>query len=116
MNERRHEERRPAPRMSAICLALHPRLWEQPPNFARRLLDISTGGVRLLLSEPIPAGEQVTIRLTDAKTSRSVRVGAEVRWLKTSPLYDDEGTHYEAGFRFTRSRGLLELLTSQGQS
>jgi hypothetical protein len=76
-------------------------------NIGRELLDISPGGARVRVSEPLPKGEKVTLELRDPRSGETFRARGEVRWCATGG----------AGLSFGHTAGLqfLEVYTPVGQ-
>jgi c-di-GMP-binding flagellar brake protein YcgR len=52
-------------------------------NIGRELVDISPGGARVRVSEPLPAGERVTLELRERTSGETFRARGEVRWCAT---------------------------------
>lgn len=108
--ERRHEERLKIPRVTIACTRLEWTYSRGTPNVARALLDVSTGGARVIAAKPLEEGEPVSVRLDARNRRRSVSIPGEVRWLKALPAAHGRSPSYVAGLRFVRSYGVLELL------
>lgn len=109
-DERRHEERVKHPR---VCVACAPVQWSSrlgSPNVARTIIDVSTGGARVILSRQLEMGEPVTVRLDGLHNKRSVSLAAEVRWVAPLPSVDGGALAYVAGLKFKRAPGLLDLI------
>ena len=109
-NEHRHEERVRHPRISATCNRLE---WTYPhgsPNMARTILDVSTGGARMVMNRALEPGESVVVRLDGLRSERSVNVAGDVRWVAPLPSVDGRTLAYVAGLRFKRTPGLLDLI------
>ncbi len=108
--ELRHEERIRHPRISVSCNKME---WTYPqgtPNVARSILDVSTGGARMVLNKPLDRGESVLIRLDGMRSEKSLNITGEVRWVAPLPSVDGRTLAYVAGVRFKRTPGLLDLL------
>lgn len=50
------------------------------PNLARALLDLSVGGVRLLVKEELRSGDEVEVTLSSPSTRRDIVRVAEIVW------------------------------------
>lgn len=96
--------------MTAECGPPLSRIWNASGNCAHALVDISTGGSRVLVSEELRPGDRMTVKLTNTADQRSLRVWAEVRWQRPLPSPEDRPRMYVVGLRFARTRGLIELL------
>src|SRR5262245_40184428 len=105
MNEHRHEERIMHPRLSASCNRLEWTYQEGTPNVARSILDVSTGGARMVLNRPLERGEAVVVRLDGLRSERSLNVAGDVRWVAPLPSVDGRALAYVAGLRFKRTPG-----------
>lgn len=109
-NEHRHEERIRHPRLAATCNRLE---WTYPmgsPNVARTLLDVSTGGARMVVNSALEPGETVVVRLDGMRSERTVNIAGDVRWVAPLPSVDGRALAYVAGVRFKRTPGLLDLI------
>lgn len=49
-------------------------------NIGQELVDISPGGARVRVTEPVPGGERVTLELRDRASGETFRARGEVRW------------------------------------
>lgn len=76
-------------------------------NIGRELVDISPGGARVRVTEPLPAGERVTLELRDRTSGETFRARGEVRWCASRRAGVDSG-HY-VGLQF------LEVYTPVGR-
>ena len=108
--ERRHEERMRRPRVKASCVRLDMTYPFGASNVASTLLDVSTGGARIVSTKPLEEGEPVSIRLDAPNRRRSVSMPGEVRWIEPAPAGHSAPKSYVAGVRFMRVPGVLELL------
>jgi hypothetical protein len=52
-------------------------------NLGRDLQDISPGGARLRVTEPLTQGDALTVELRDRRSGESFRARGEVRWCET---------------------------------
>lgn len=52
-------------------------------NLGRDLQDISPGGARLRVTEPLTEGDALTVELRDRRSGESFRARGEVRWCET---------------------------------
>jgi hypothetical protein len=52
-------------------------------NLGRDLQDISPGGARLRVTEPLAQGDALTVELRDRRSGESFRARGEVRWCET---------------------------------
>ena len=52
-------------------------------NLGRDLQDISPGGARLRVTEPLTQGDSLTVELRDRRSGESFRARGEVRWCET---------------------------------
>jgi c-di-GMP-binding flagellar brake protein YcgR len=66
-------------------------------NFARTAIDLSEGGVRLLLEQRLPIGTRVRIRIHMEKYDDDIQTAGEVRWCFESARKAGE---FYAGVRF----------------
>jgi c-di-GMP-binding flagellar brake protein YcgR len=76
-------------------------------NIGQEIVDISAGGVRLRLTEPVAQGERLSVELKDRRSGESFRARGEVRWAaarRTAPA-----SSYYAGIQFS------EVYTPVGQ-
>ncbi|MBI2931512.1 MAG: PilZ domain-containing protein [Planctomycetes bacterium] len=109
-DERRHEERLCHPHLSA---AVTPIEWTYPEglsNVARSLLDVSTGGARMIVNRSLEEGDSIYVRLDGLRSKRSLNIPAEVRWVAPLPSIDDATSAYVTGVQFHRTPGILDLL------
>jgi c-di-GMP-binding flagellar brake protein YcgR len=101
---RRAHPRRQASELELFCFrssaSVSPQL---RTNIGRKLLDISSGGARLHLSEPVNRGESVTLELRDPRSGDAFRARGEVRWVGAG----DDGSL--AGVQFREHYSSLEI-------
>jgi len=82
--------RRAAPRRSVnnvemFCYRASPSVIPQfRRNIGSEIVDISPGGARVRVSEPVGRGETVTLELRDRNSGESFRARGEVRWTATA--------------------------------
>lgn len=76
-------------------------------NIGRELEDISPGGARIKVSEPLPEGESLTIELKDRRSGESFRARGEVRWCET--LLAGVGQSHFIGIQFKEHYSPVEL-------
>lgn len=76
-------------------------------NLGRELEDISPGGARIKVSEPIGEGESLTIELKDRRSGESFRARGEVRWCET--LLAGSGQSHFVGVQFKEHYSPVEL-------
>lgn len=76
-------------------------------NIGDSILDISPGGARLKLTQPLARGESVTIELKDPRSGESFRARGQVRW-SASRSGNGSGGHF-VGIQFS------EVYTPVGQ-
>jgi CheY-like chemotaxis protein len=69
-----------------------------------QIIDVSGGGCRVELKEPLEVGEHVRVVLHGHESTTHVTLGGEVRWHRVSP--DDPALHV-CGLRFTGTTALL---------
>ena len=67
-----------------------------------QIVDVSGGGCRVELREPLEKGDLVRVVLHGAEDTTHLTLGAEVRWHRTTP----DGVTV-AGLRFTGTTALL---------
>lgn len=73
--------------------------------------DISQGGIKFLVHEPVPKGSTLKIRLIAPESSFTFEALVKVVWMKELPSY--EGGHYEVGVSFIDiPRDALERLVA----
>src|SRR5258706_15735531 len=53
-------------------------------NIGSEIVDISPGGARVRVSEPVGRGETITLELRDRASGESFRARGEVRWAATA--------------------------------
>ncbi len=109
-DERRLEERGLHPRVLAVCMPFEWIWTDRQPNAARSVVDISTGGARMIMNRAFRAGESVAVRLDGIRSKRSITLSADVRWVEPLPSVSGTSQSFVAGLRFRRAPGLLELL------
>jgi hypothetical protein len=61
------------------------------------LIDLSRGGVQLIVSTPLSKGERLRVRISCGKNSFDSDVGATVRWLRRNEVERE----WIVGLRFT---------------
>ncbi len=76
-------------------------------NLGHELEDISPGGARLRVVEPIDRGEVVTIELRDRRSGESFRARGEVRWTASRP--SGSGHSHYVGVQFSEHYTPTEL-------
>jgi len=74
------------------------------PDLTLAVLDISEGGIRLLLKGPLGKGEQIELSLDDTGQVEVFHIGAEVVWAQPT-----RGGRYTVGLRFLCGLRLSEL-------
>jgi hypothetical protein len=74
------------------------------PNLAVALLDLSEGGVRLTVKEPLEHGQEIEIELTAPGQGRPLRLLATIVWAIAAA----DGTH-AIGARFHRRMAYADL-------
>jgi CheY-like chemotaxis protein len=94
--ERRRRLRRP------LIMKVEVQIRQRKLNVMGQIVDVSGGGCRIELPEPLDVGETIRIILQGHEGSTHVALGAEVRWHRVAP----DGTHV-AGLRFTGTTALL---------
>ncbi|MBI2931511.1 MAG: PilZ domain-containing protein [Planctomycetes bacterium] len=110
IQERRHEERIRHPHISAACMPIASSLLGDDDNIAHRLVDVSTSGTRLVVTQPLEPGDGVVVRLDHTISGKSVQMDAEVRWCLPLSNGNSRPPGYVTGLRFNRARGVLHLL------
>jgi hypothetical protein len=73
-------------------------------NLARRLLDVSTDGARLVIATPLDRGQEVTLTMEGLSHARPIKMQAHVRWCEALA----DGT-YCLGTRFEKTLGYNEV-------
>lgn len=106
--ERRLEQRLKHPRIIAACTPLG--RGRANDNVAHALIDVSTSGARLILTEPLNPGDPCLLHLDHAESQRTVTVPAEVRWCVPLASVEGETEWHIAGLRFRSTHGVLALL------
>lgn len=105
---RREHPRRVVAGVEIFCFRAAP---ESAPqlrvNLGRGLEDISPGGARLRVTEPIPQGDALTVELRDRRSGESFRARGEVRWCETL-LAGAAKSHY-VGVQFKEHYSPVEL-------
>jgi c-di-GMP-binding flagellar brake protein YcgR len=76
-------------------------------NIGEAILDISPGGARLKLTQPLAKGETVTVELKDPRSGESFRARGQIRW-SASRAGNGSGGHF-VGVQFS------EVYTPVGQ-
>jgi hypothetical protein len=78
---RRAYPRRRLSNVEMFCYRASPSITPQfRRNIGAEIVDISPGGARLRVSEPVGRGETVTLELRDRASGESFRARGEVRW------------------------------------
>ncbi len=106
--ERRVELRMKRPRIAVLCTPLASHM--DRANVAHALIDVSTGGARLILTERLAAGEPVLLDFTHEESSYSVSIPAEIRWVVALSGVDGASVGFVTGVRFRSTHGVLPLL------
>ena len=103
---RRVHPRRVIPDVDLFCYRASASVTPQMrQNIGVAILDISPGGVRLRLSQPVLKGDFITIEIRDPRTRESFRARGQARWSASRP---GNGAHF-AGVQFS------EVYTPVGQ-
>jgi Tfp pilus assembly protein PilZ len=76
-------------------------------NLGHELQDISPGGARLRVVEPLDRGEMITIELRDRRSGEAFRARGEVRWCATRAAA--AGQAYYVGVQFSEHYTPTEL-------
>ena len=76
-------------------------------NLGRDLQDISPGGARLRVTEPLNEGDTLTVELRDRRSGESFRARGEVRWCETL-LSGSAHTHF-VGVQFKEHYSPVEV-------
>lgn len=76
-------------------------------NLGRDLEDISPGGARLRVTEPLTEGEPLTVELKDRRSGESFRARGEVRWCET--LLAGAGQSHFIGVQFKEHYSPVEV-------
>ena len=76
-------------------------------NLGRGLEDISPGGARLRVTEPVSQGDALTVELKDRRSGESFRARGEVRWCETL-LSGSSQSHY-IGVQFKEHYSPVEI-------
>jgi hypothetical protein len=102
-NEPAHSEARGCPRLSPKY-ATHVEVFRTPdglgPNVATAVLDVSSTGARLVLTECLPAGHVIGVALYGLTSLLPMACAATVIWSRQN----GEGS-YVTGVRFNKSAG-----------
>ncbi len=96
LSERRTDPRVRAPKLRATCA-----------DSACALLDVSAGGMRMFVTEPLFAELPVALRVSKGRVD--VDVEASVRWTRELP----SASGWIVGVRVTRGRERLASLLSE---
>ena len=72
-------------------------------NIGFEIMDISPGGARVRVVEPVPRGEPITLELRDRSSGESFRARGEVRWSETA------GAQHYVGVQFREHYSPVEL-------
>jgi hypothetical protein len=82
---RRAHPRRRLSNVDMFCYRASPSVLPQlRRNIGSEIVDISAGGARVRVSEPVGRGETVTLELRDRASGESFRARGEVRWTATA--------------------------------
>jgi len=82
---RRAHPRRRVSNVEMYCYRASPSVVPQfRRNIGSEIVDISPGGARVRVSEPVGRGETVTLELRDRASGESFRARGEVRWAATA--------------------------------
>src|SRR5579864_7874378 len=82
---RRAFPRRRLSNVDMFCYRASPSIVPQlRRNIGSEIVDISPGGARVRVSEPVTRGETVTLELRDRASGESFRARGEVRWTATA--------------------------------
>jgi hypothetical protein len=82
---RRAHPRRRLNNVDMFCYRASPSIVPQlRRNIGSEIVDISAGGARVRVSEPVNRGETVTLELRDRASGESFRARGEVRWTATA--------------------------------
>jgi hypothetical protein len=76
-------------------------------NLGRDLQDISPGGARLRVTEPLDQGDTLTVELRDRRSGESFRARGEVRWCET--LLAGPAQHHYIGVQFKEHYSPVEI-------
>jgi hypothetical protein len=76
-------------------------------NLGRDLQDISPGGARLRVTEPLSEGDTLTVELRDRRSGESFRARGEVRWCET--LLSGAGNNHFVGVQFKEHYSPVEV-------
>jgi hypothetical protein len=99
-NHRRTRRRRPQNHSRVTC---HKGPFGLGPNVAVSILDVSEGGIRLVVKVPLERGQEVEVIL-EGMARRPVKVVARVVWCVAAA-----DSHYCIGAHFERSLGYPDL-------
>ncbi len=76
--ERRRTRRQPSKNSTKI--SCHKGTWGLGPNLARKFLDVSTDGLRLVVASPLDTRQEVTLNLEGLWQPRPIKIDGRVRW------------------------------------
>lgn len=76
-------------------------------NLGRDLQDISPGGARLRVTEPLTEGDALTVELRDRRSGESFRARGEVRWCET--LLSGTAHNHFVGVQFKEHYSPVEV-------
>jgi hypothetical protein len=102
-NENRRRTRRQLSK-SSTKVTCHKGAWGLGPNLARRLLDLSTDGARLVVAAPLERGHEVTLQMEALWHQRPIKMQAQVRGCEA--LADGD---YCVGVHFEKTLGYHEV-------
>lgn len=84
-SNRRAAPRRAVSNVEMFCYRASPSVIPQfRRNIGSEIVDISPGGARVRVNEPVGRGETVTLELRDRNSGESFRARGEVRWTATA--------------------------------
>lgn len=105
---RREHPRRVVAGVEIFCFRAAPDAVPQlRVNLGRGLEDISPGGARLRVTEPVSQGDALTVELRDRRSGESFRARGEVRWCET--LLAGTGHSHYIGVQFKEHYSPVEV-------
>ena len=110
VNTNRRRARR-QPSKNSTKVTCHKGAWGLGPNLARRLLDVSTDGARLVVATPLGRGDEVTLQMEGLWHPRPIKVQAHVCWCEA--LADGNhciGVHFEKTLAYNE----VQILAAAG--